>query len=44
LLGVYGGNAAAIGFYERLGYRKVGERRFNVGGNFYDDLVMALQL
>jgi len=44
LLGVYGKNAAAIAFYERLGYRRVGERRFNVGGNFYDDLVMALNL
>lgn len=44
LLGVYSGNADAIAFYEKLGYRKVGTRRFNVGDNTYDDLVMALSL
>lgn len=44
LLGVYGKNEAAIGFYQRLGYGKVGERRFRVGANTYDDWVMALAL
>jgi ribosomal protein S18 acetylase RimI-like enzyme len=39
LLGVYGRNAAAISFYERLGYKRVGERRFKVGNNTYDDFI-----
>jgi hypothetical protein len=32
LLGVYAGNAAAIGFYERVGFGKLGSRQFDVGG------------
>jgi ribosomal protein S18 acetylase RimI-like enzyme len=44
LLGVYQGNAAAIGFYERLGYRTVGTRRFVVGDNTYEDLILGLNL
>ncbi|MCI4568579.1 GNAT family N-acetyltransferase [Lysobacter sp. CFH 32150] len=44
LLGVYAGNRDAIAFYERMGYRHVGERRFRVGGNEYDDVVLALDL
>jgi ribosomal protein S18 acetylase RimI-like enzyme len=44
LLGVYGQNAAAIGFYQRLGYRQVGTRRFQVGANLYDDVILALPL
>jgi diamine N-acetyltransferase len=41
LLGVYAHNARAIAFYERHGFVRVGERRFAVGGNHYDDLVLA---
>lgn len=41
LLGVNAQNAPAISFYEKLGYRKVGERRFQVGGQTYDDWVMG---
>jgi len=44
LLGVYSQNAAAIGFYEKLGYRRVGRRSFKVGENYYDDLILALTL
>ena len=44
LLGVYGRNAAAIGFYERLGYRHLGTRQFKVGENTYDDVVLGLDL
>ncbi len=44
LLGVYSGNEAAIGFYEKLGYRKVGRRSFKVGANIYQDHILALAL
>lgn len=44
LLGVYSGNEGAIGFYERLGYRRIGTRQFQVGGSTYHDLIMALEL
>ena len=44
LLGVYDGNAAAIGFYERCGFRALGTRRFNVGGRDYDDRILGLAL
>jgi diamine N-acetyltransferase len=44
LLGVYSRNTAAISFYERLGYRRVGTRQFKVGDNAYDDLIMALAI
>lgn len=44
LLGVYAHNHAAIGFYERVGFTKVGTRTFNVGGKDYDDNIMALTL
>ncbi|MDP8917205.1 MAG: GNAT family N-acetyltransferase [Pseudomonadota bacterium] len=41
LLGVYAGNTRAIGFYERHGFVRAGERRFRVGRREYDDAVMA---
>lgn len=41
LLGVYGGNERAIAFYARQGFAVVGERKFKVGANVYDDLVLA---
>ena len=44
LLGVYAHNQAAIAFYRKAGYVPVGERRFQVGGREYDDLVLALPL
>ena len=43
-LGVYSGNTAAVAFYERLGYQKVGRRSFKVGSNLYEDFVLALPL
>ncbi|MEH6418711.1 GNAT family N-acetyltransferase [Pseudomonas sp. CGJS7] len=44
LLGVYAGNARALAFYARNGFRQVGERRFQVGGRLYDDAILALEL
>lgn len=44
LLGVYRDNTAAIGFYERLGYQRIGTRTFKVGENTYNDIVLALDL
>jgi ribosomal protein S18 acetylase RimI-like enzyme len=44
LLGVYSGNSAAISFYERLGYKRIGERSFAVGENTYHDFILALEL
>jgi ribosomal protein S18 acetylase RimI-like enzyme len=44
LLGVYGDNRAAIGFYKSLGFIQLGTRQFRVGENLYDDLVLGLTL
>lgn len=44
LLGVYAGNAAAIGFYGRQGFAHLTERQFSVGGRLYDDHVLSLEL
>ena len=44
LLGVYSRNEAAISFYERLGYKRVGERSFTVGESTYHDYIFALPL
>lgn len=44
LLGVYAKNDAAIAFYGRCGFRKVGERRFRVGNTECEDFVMGLEL
>lgn len=44
LLGVYAQNLSAIGFYERMGFRKVGVRTFNVGARHYDDCIMGRTL
>lgn len=40
-LGVHGENASAIGFYARQGFTQAGVRKFQVGANVYDDLVLA---
>jgi len=39
LLGVYEGNTAAIRFYEKAGFRRVGERTFKVGATIYHDFI-----
>lgn len=44
LLGVYGGNGRALAFYARQGFVQAGERRFQVGANTYEDLVLARDL
>lgn len=44
LLGVYGENARAIAFYVRQGFVQAGVRKFQVGANTYDDLVLARAL
>lgn len=44
LLGVYGENAAAIAFYARQGFTQAGVRKFQVGAQVYDDLVLARRL
>lgn len=41
LLGVYANNHAALGFYRRHGFQEVGTRKFNVGGQEYDDFIMG---
>lgn len=43
LLGVHSRNTNAIAFYQKLGYKIVGERKFKVGDHEYNDLVMALE-
>jgi ribosomal protein S18 acetylase RimI-like enzyme len=44
LLGVYRDNPRAIAFYRKHGFELAGERRFEVGGTFYDDIVLARKL
>jgi ribosomal protein S18 acetylase RimI-like enzyme len=44
LLSVFSENLRAIAFYEKQGYRKIGEHRFFVGETGYLDLVLALPL
>ena len=44
LLGVYAKNDAAIGFYQRCGFTKVGTRKFKVGEQYFDDFIMGLPL
>lgn len=44
LLGVYAHNARAIAFYRKHGFHQIAERQFDVGGKFYDDIVLARDL
>ena len=44
LLGVYEKNDRAVAFYERFGFTRVGTRRFRVGHNDYDDLILGFDL
>ena len=43
-LGVYAGNARALRFYERNGFRQIGTRQFTVGSLVCDDFVMGREL
>ena len=44
LLGVHDGNARALRFYGRNGFKQVGTRQFQVGAMLCDDFVMAREL
>jgi diamine N-acetyltransferase len=44
LLGVYSRNDAALAFYARLGFERIGERRFRVGDGEYFDYVLGRTL
>lgn len=35
-------HAVAIGFYRRAGFKALGARRFNVGGQDYDDTITGV--
>jgi len=43
-LGVWERNTAAIGFYERMGFRKIGEHVFVIGNDKQLDYLMKLEL
>lgn len=44
LLGVFVGNLRALAFYRRHGFEKIGERRFRVGTQDCEDVVLAKTL
>ncbi len=44
LVGVYDQNDKALAFYRRSGFEEIGTRKFQVGSDFYHDLVLALPL
>jgi diamine N-acetyltransferase len=44
LLGVYQRNTAALAFYARYGFTQVGTRRFQVGGQQYEDYVLGCEV
>ena len=44
LLGVYSQNEAALAFYERVGFKRVGERTFHVGNSDFFDYILGLDL
>lgn len=44
LLGTYDQNHRAVAFYRRAGFEQVGTRRFQVGSQLFDDIIMALDL
>lgn len=44
LLGVYAGNARALAFYAKNGFKQIADRRFRVGDRDYDDVVLAKML
>jgi ribosomal protein S18 acetylase RimI-like enzyme len=42
LLGVKADNTAALAFYDRVGFARIGERKFLVGGMLCDDYILSL--
>lgn len=44
LLGVYSRNTAALAFYNRIGFHRVGERQFRVGASEYFDHILGINL
>lgn len=44
LLGVKADNTAAIAFYDRVGFVRIGERKFLVGSMWCDDFIYSLAL
>ncbi|WP_454884674.1 N-acetyltransferase family protein [Sphingomonas oryzagri] len=44
LLGVFAGNVRALAFYRRHGFETIGERRFRVGSQECEDVVLAKRL
>ena len=44
LLGVYQRNPAALAFYTRYGFGEIGTRRFQVGGQHYEDYVLGCEV
>ncbi|MEO8309148.1 MAG: GNAT family N-acetyltransferase [Pseudomonadota bacterium] len=44
LLGVYSRNTAALAFYNRIGFHRVGERQFRVGAGEYFDHILGINL
>lgn len=44
LLGANEDNHRAIAFYKKNGFEMIGTRKFYVGGVYYDDVIMALNL
>jgi ribosomal protein S18 acetylase RimI-like enzyme len=44
LLGVKADNTAALAFYDRVGFVRIGERKFRVGSMICDDYILARTL
>ncbi len=44
LLGVKADNTAALAFYDRVGFMRIGERKFLVGNMWCDDYLLSLSL
>jgi ribosomal protein S18 acetylase RimI-like enzyme len=44
LLGVKADNTAALAFYDRVGFVRIGERKFLVGNVWCDDYILSLAL
>ena len=44
LLGVKADNTAALAFYDRVGFVRIGERKFLVGSLWCDDYILSLTL
>jgi GNAT superfamily N-acetyltransferase len=44
LLGVKADNVAALAFYDRVGFVRIGERKFLVGAMLCDDYILSLSL